>query len=272
MDMNNYNLVDFQDIEFLIRPFDLIAFRGGDLVSDTIAKLETQHNGNGCFTHVGMVVTSDVLDVLDKSDKNLYIFESTCSYSIPLVQAGVPDALTGRGALGVQIRKLKDVIPVYIENEKTKISWCSLKNNPYSKKYSDTTDSLNERRNILKKVFSEFFLSYHGRLYEIDLFSLFSSLFSPFRKIRDMKDTAIEKLMVLLGQNPDCAPSGWQFCSELVANAYIKLNIFDSTIDPRNIVPMDFFGSDSKINLPIYIKDWDINGSNKYKYNIEQTY
>lgn len=269
MDMIQDNLVDFQDIEFMIKPFDLIAFRGGDLVSDTIAKLEEQHNGDGYFTHVGIVVTSDVLDVLDSNDDNLYIFESTCSYSIPLVQKGVPDILTGKGVLGVQLRKLKDVIPTYIENEKTKIAWCSLKNNPYAKKYSESSNCLVSRRKELKKIFSNFFSLYHGRLYEIDLFSLFSSLFSPFRIIRDIKDSAIENFMSLLGKNGDRSPSGWQFCSELVANVYLTLGIFDTSVNPKNIVPMDFFGSNSKISLPVYIKDWDIEGDKKYKYKIE---
>lgn len=58
-------VVPYLQLKPQISPFDLIAFRGGDPISDMIEKLEEFNTGNGDFTHVGMVVTSDVLSEVD---------------------------------------------------------------------------------------------------------------------------------------------------------------------------------------------------------------
>lgn len=40
LSMNESNLVSYQDIKNKLQPFDLIGFRGGDIISDLIASLE----------------------------------------------------------------------------------------------------------------------------------------------------------------------------------------------------------------------------------------
>jgi hypothetical protein len=45
-----------------------------------------------------------------------------------------------------------------------------------------------------------------------------------------------------------------QFCSELVANIYIAVNIIPSGINSKDIVPMDFFLYD-KNGIPCILSD-----------------
>ena len=54
--------VEFIDIKDQIRPFDLLAFRGTDLISHLVLALEEEKTGCNGFSHVGMVVTKEILD------------------------------------------------------------------------------------------------------------------------------------------------------------------------------------------------------------------
>ena len=113
------NLSTYDAIKNKIRPLDLIAFRGGDIISDLIATLESHEVGIGAFSHVGMVVTSEILPSCMVNGKEfylapdrVYVFESTFTYDIPHITDGVPDVTTGHGEFGVQLRDLEDVIPL----------------------------------------------------------------------------------------------------------------------------------------------------------------
>mgnify|MGYP002351034239 FL=1 len=90
IDYNNF--ATYKDISNKIKPFDLIAFRGGDIISDLISIVEKYHLGIGDFSHLGMIVTSDILpyyiinnEKIYLDPKKIYIFESTISYDIPFV-------------------------------------------------------------------------------------------------------------------------------------------------------------------------------------------
>src|SRR5437868_4194060 len=123
----------YSELKNLIKPFDLIAFRGGDVISDLIAVLEKYEVGCDTFTHVGMVVTSEILPNQNLDPNKLYILESTFGYQIPLIYDNKPDVITGKGNFGVLLRDLEEIIPWYIYNDKTKVAWCKLLNNPFDK-------------------------------------------------------------------------------------------------------------------------------------------
>ena len=72
---------------------------------------------------------------------------------------------------------------------------------------------------------------YNGITYDANCWSLLSSIIPFLRPKRDH----IEQFL-----NTD----DWLFCSELVAEIYVKLGIFPDTVDPKNVVPMDFIGYD----------------------------
>ena len=265
------NLVNYKDIKDKIEPFDLIACRGGDILSDFIEILESKQVGMGKFTHVGMIVNSDILPKckVEKHDfyleeNKLYILESTFSYTIDGIIDNIPDVSTNKGKFGVQLRDFEALIPHYIMNDKTKVAWCKLKNNPYSKTENDTKESLIERRMLLQSIFVPFFNDYHDRLYEIDALGLFGAMFPSLRLLRDNRDKIYKKLYKKLNRyhiTENKGPGGWQFCSELVANVYLLIGILDKNVNPKNVLPIDFFGYDEDniqalVESPIFIRDW----------------
>jgi hypothetical protein len=154
--------LSYHSIKDKIQPFDLIAFRGGDVISDLISELESRQIGVGTWTHVGMIVTADILPYYIVDNKqvplqpnHLYIFESTFSYQIAGVVDGTPDVVTGSSKFGVQLRDFEVVLNRYITGEKTKAAWCQLINNPFMSYSFDKQNSERVSRNssvIMKDV------------------------------------------------------------------------------------------------------------------------
>jgi len=284
IDESNYAF--YQDIKDNIRPFDLIGFRGGDIISDLISELEQDRLDIGTFSHVGMIVTSDILPYYVINNEkfylkpnHLYIFESTFTYYIPGITEGIPDITTGRGKWGVQLRDFEEIIPRYITNQKTKIAWCRLLNNPFDRIGDESDDSLRNRRILLQEKFEEFFHEYEGRLYKINLIDLFAAMFPILRPLSKIQDTIFNKLFKILqfcGLSGN-GPSGWQFCSELVANVYQLIGVIPESFETRDILPVDFFGYDedglpSLVDSPIFIRDWTIPGEPAIHYDNDKTY
>lgn len=248
---------DYKTIASQIRPFDLIAFRGGDVISDLIEAMQKYELGTGTFSHVGMAVTSELLPSCLVDGKlfvlvpgKVYIMESTFTYNVPGFTESAPDVTTGKGFFGVQLRDLEQVIPIYITNEKTKVAWCSLIDNPWD---SQSKEELSEK---FQKVFDEF----NHRFYEMDFLSLLAAMFPSLRLIRNMKDKLTRKLFKLLGKY-HLSDSGWQFCSELVATIYQTFGILPENFDPKDVLPIDFFGYDNDgipalVKTPIFINDY----------------
>lgn len=278
LSVNENNLISYQEIKDKLRPFDLIAFRGGDIISDLITTLEHHKVGVGVFSHVGMVVTADILPRYNYKGQEfilepnrVYILESTFSYKIKGIMDNCPDVITNKGHLGVQLRSLEEVIPRYITNEKTKVAWCKLINNPFEIIGEEQLEITNQRRQILKEKFMDFFNNYHSRLYEIDPESLLAAMFPSLRFIRSFRDNIFSSISKHLFNDNNSCPSGWQFCSELVANVYQLINIISHEFNPSDVLPIDFFGYDEDnlpalVSPPIFIKDWDIDNQPGYCY------
>lgn len=247
-----------------IKPLDLIAFRGGDVISDLITVLEKFEVGVSDFSHVGLVVTSDILEYYEHEDKTftlekdkIYVLESTFSYDIgDIVEGGGFDVIKQKGYFGVQLRDLEEVVQKYISSNKTKIAWCQLTDNPF-----DEVDA----RPLVRKMFTKLFKKYYEVKYDLDVIDLTASIFPCLRDLREVKDVVEKKLCKLFNHfhefDTKQCPSGWQFCSELVANIYQGLGIIDKKIDTRNVLPVDYFGSDQDgvpklVDEPIYFENW----------------
>lgn len=249
------NPVSYHHIKDKLLPFDLIAFRGGGLYSDLIAKLEEFEVGVGTFTHVGIVVTSDILTDSFIEPGRKYLFESTLTYN------SAPDILSGKGVLGVQLRDLETAITHYIEDQDTKVAWCPLLNNPYADN-GDLAVNVRKRRMLLKEYFTDFFRRYDNRLYEIDPTNLLAAMFPSLRLIRTLRDELFVGLYGILHKfglsKNNIGPAGWQFCSELVAGVYQNIGVLSYEFDPQDVIPVDFFGCDRDgipllVDKPIYI-------------------
>ena len=62
-----------------IQPLDVILFRGVDPVSKAICFVEARKAGRGDFSHAGLAVTRDALDLPFLGVKSLKMLSSSCS-------------------------------------------------------------------------------------------------------------------------------------------------------------------------------------------------
>jgi hypothetical protein len=112
-----------------IQPLDIILFHGIDPVSHAICFVEAKRFGHGDFSHAGVAITREVLDLPFLEPGKVYVWESTLS-----APAGfwahftdkVPDAETQGLRFGVQIRDLELVIPGYSVGG-GKVAWCAFR-------------------------------------------------------------------------------------------------------------------------------------------------
>jgi len=206
-----------------LRPFDLLLFSGGEFVSKFIKHIEAEKleriTGNpvepGAFSHVGMVVTSEILDHELVVPGKIYIWESTMGGKLG---DGIPN-IEGKTFFGVQLRDFDAVVPVYDLSNDTRIATARLIANPL-----DVCSELE-----IKTKFTKIFNKYNGVMYDVNLMNEFGALFDGCRKIRD----GIENII---------GNDSWLFCSEHVATVYVDMGIFPRTVIPENVVPMDFVG------------------------------
>lgn len=112
-----------------MQSMDVIMFRGDDIISDTIAEIQTTNlakSSTEIFTHAGLVIHPGLLPDYGLDPHRLYILESTYSYEITGMNNGPPDCITREPYFGVQLRDLEAVCRSYIRNDKTKVAWLRL--------------------------------------------------------------------------------------------------------------------------------------------------
>ena len=218
--------IRYKDIKHKIKPLDLLVFRGGEVVSTAIRYLEQLKVGNGDWSHVGLVINTELLPTIPNGKKNhLYILESAMSGNM---NDGV-FTTDGKTILGVQVRDLEDVINGYYKMKNTLVGWCKLKNNPYEQKPDESFDDYEIRFEQLQGDFKNIYNEYGTKFYDANPLSLIASLFPMFRCLRNKWNNNIG-----IGKN-------WLFCSELVGLVYGKLGIIDlEELDPQDMVPVDF--------------------------------
>lgn len=237
----------YNDIIQSIQPLDLIAFRGSDFVANIISTLENIVLGSGEFSHVGIVVSRDVLPSITQLVPNrYYVLESTMTANYPGLGEITPDVISNKGKVGVQIRDLEDVIRTYTISKNSYVAHCKLKHNPY----------LSNTYNIIK-IMGKIYQQYGDKKYERNCLEFSGSLFSYVRPFRDnLNMIKVEDHQVFVNYNTE---NKWYFCSELVALIYKEVGVLPKNIDIRDVAPMDLLGYDldSEMDIvekPIYIK------------------
>jgi hypothetical protein len=215
--------IKYETIKKEIQPLDLILFCGDDTVSHLIQRLSGRVLGPDAsnYSHCGVIVTRDVLDIPALEPGKLYIFESTMSGNLT---DGVKN-IYNESFLGCQIRPFDEVVEAYDKPIGTKLNWCRLKDNPIK------TTSILEIQQIMMECYNQ----YNGLLYEINLFQLFAAMIPILRCCRF-----------------NFFQNRFMFCSELAANIYKKFNLF--TGNPTNVVPADFVvhDVDNEVNRDMF--------------------
>lgn len=226
---------DYDSVRDELKSLDLVCFRGSEGIADLITYLTKIKGAKkskykvwnknkvyvppDAFSHVGIIVKSDILnDPLIEPDTP-YIFESTLSGTLT---DGVYN-VEGDAFSGVQLRNFDDVMDGYDSAADSRIAIAKL--NRVNLEESYTPEELKEK-------FTALFNHYNGIPYDFNPVSLLSSMFKWFRHIRKSAEST-------------ASSTEWLFCSELVAVIYQELGIIPSDVNPRDVVPMDFFGYDA---------------------------
>ena len=240
------------EVRTRINPFDLILFHGSDAVSDVICLLESEELKDGEFSHCGIAVPSELLPgVPQLLPGKIYVCESTCSLDFGgVLGKQVPDAVSGKGVMGVQIRDLDELVPSYLgaPGSGAAVAWCPLLSNPWS------VEADRPRLSRLALGMAE---QYGGTPYDADPVDLLSTLFPCMRPVRyafDEVEASGQRVLVSTGLQKRTSKRPWLFCSDLVATVYQRLGIIGSDVDPRDIVPVDFLGR-GESRLPCLVSE-----------------
>jgi hypothetical protein len=217
----------FENITTQIRPLDAIFFRGDAIMSKVISYIGNRNKREiraTDFTHIGIVVTSDILDHVGILPNKKYILESiiggTCAYDI--------QDINGRIFSGVQIRELESVINAYDKSDGTRVAFGKLIHNPI-----DTVPL-----HIIKDKFTIFFGKYGNTNYDYNPYSLASSACCCLRPCRQSVETI-------------CGTSDYYFCSEIATLLYKYFNLYSMFVNEKDVLPMDIaYAELDKDNAP----------------------
>lgn len=215
-------------------PFDLLLFQGNFAFSKLISNGSKIIRDNGQFSHVGLVMTQELLpqELLSQefqsynlNTRELLIIEVTVSKSENPV-----NLVTGKPSLGAQIRILKDVIDEMLEND-CGVAACHLKENPYLKAKLNNDDILLQNiKDIVKQEYEEFFIR-DQTTFDPNIFSLLGTIFPLLRPIRD----TIDGIHSWIHKNHP-----WIFCAEFVCITYKHLGLIPQDTDEQEYLPVDF--------------------------------
>jgi hypothetical protein len=231
----------FSDILPTLRPFDIVLFSGIDVFSDLIKHVELEglervkdldavkaglSPQTEQFSHVGMIVTSDILDDPLVKPGKFYIWESTMSGKLGY---GIND-IEGHGFLGVQLRNFEQVFLEYDIPNDTSVAIARFLNNPFSSSEADES-----RCEKIKTDFTKLFHRLNGVSYDYNILDLAACAWKSLRPLRNFLNAEFT------------GADDWLFCSELIAVTWQALGFLPPTVDPKNVLPMDLIGYDTDL-------------------------
>lgn len=249
-------IVPYHEIRRSLRTGDLILFRSYASAVSNVIKIAEKcvDHGHSEITHVGMVIRAESFDFATGSkpswlvEGGVYLFESTLSG-----HGEIPD-VEGQPGFCAQLRDLDALVPNYLSFKGSKIYVAHLCD---QHRPADLDDH--------SKRIQEIYDKYRGLHYDSSLIDMASLIIPGLHYIRD--NWIFKYLRDLCGSwiygtvrskstdNPELLPhdnkiSNWQFCSKMVANIYIDLGLFPATINPCNVLPIDFLYPHRKVTIP----------------------
>jgi hypothetical protein len=197
----------YEELVHRLQPLDAIFFQGTDFVSRLIRRTELFVDGNGYYSHVGVIVPRSALPgIIPKELGDWFTWESILSG--PLTD-GVYDVQTNKVFFGVQLRPLKEVLlnqtsPVGIHHLKTPLTEAQL--------------------NSLPSLFEK----YNYRPYDTNCINLGGQAIPMLRRLRRSLRPGAAKLV----------------CSEFVAALYQDCGLINPQYLPEDVVPINLLGFD----------------------------
>jgi len=188
---------------------------------------------------------------------NGLILESTANTDISGHTDGVPDLISNKYRIGVQLRHAQEVIQSYYDNSNAYVALARLKHNPWK----DI-----EAQGNLQRLSQKFLDTYHNRYYELNFLNLLASAFIQLRAYRDIANRLLygsdkvqakplpdynldqyideQTINKIVANLEDPANAELLFCSELCAMIYKMIKLIPEGILPANVVPVDFLHFD----------------------------
>lgn len=210
-----------------MQPLDLVFFKGVDFVSRTVLLAQEINVGRNDFSHVGIVINKELLNIDQLNPGVLYIMESTVS------DGRVLDSVTNTRIIGVQIRPLNQVIDSYKVEPGCLVAWARLKNNPF----------ITEKEKVISQ-FRKIYKKYGDNFYNMNPLDLLASFIPCMRTPRNLFDKIIRGSEILIHNHRNFNRDEWVFCSQLIAIIYVDLKIIPADTIPENVIPMDLLGYD----------------------------
>ena len=223
----------FSEIADRIQPLDFMLFRGMDWISKTISNIEESTVGNGEFTHIEIVVNSDILPTIaGLVPGKWYIIGSESTLNAP---PGERD-FEGKVHFGVQIRDLEAVIASYEQTPGAYVCWCKNIDNLYTK----NPTLARERMVKLHREYGE-----HG--YEWNIVNLLSCSYDWLRAPRAVGQYMLYSGLWVLSWVGLAQPYSMAdvrlyrlFCSKLAALIAKTMDNIPPDTEEGDISPMDF--------------------------------
>lgn len=236
-------VLPYDQIRDRLESFDLVLFDSPDFISEFIQYLQKRHLkpesigkelaniSNGAFSHVGMIVKSDILRHPAIEEGKVYIWESVISGPL----GGGVTRLDGKSFLGLQVRDFDEIVPAFSGKKGQTLGIAKLN--------KEWRDRIYASSGLYQELFTELFNKLDGAVYDGNPISLLSALYKWLRCCRCKKDYDDD----LLSDSPAglLSPDGWLFCSEHVALVYREMGFFPRSVQVRNVLPMDFLGFDT---------------------------
>lgn len=214
----------WSELQKHLQPLSLILFRGTGIIGDVIIDLEMDEDSKkkalkfGNWSHSGLLINSDVMDIKNGKPNTWYVYEMTMSGK--LAGDRTPNIETGKSKFGTQIRELSSVVQSY----PGKICIVHLKNNPTVQRTNETDIEYSNRMIALKKKATAFKRKQSRTWYQLNILQLLASVFPDLRWIRYF-----------------CPISRyWAMCSDIVASFYKALDILGPDVVAADVLPQDF--------------------------------
>jgi len=206
----------YKDYKEQIKPFDLLLFKGGDVVSDLIRVMEKRQVKNGDFSHAAVVMTSEVINEPSLKPGVLYTWEMTMSGNM---NDGVQSS-DNRSFLGIQFRELDKVVEAVNSNDKSEVAVLHLLKNPW------TVGDDEQKKQIANKCYT-LWQAYKDAKYVCPC-TLVSALDPKLRTTQkccyDMTTCGTKRV----------------FCSQWVAIIYKTISVLPKNVRDLDVLPVDF--------------------------------
>lgn len=253
IDKHKNNLVNYADIHELIQPLDIILMYGGNGTKEIIDFITNKNISIGVVTHLGIVVTSDILRHYRKNGKKYRLKEG----SKYLMEISLQTNRKNSGAKSViTVRNLAKVAKEYYNGKYIKFGWSKLKS---SSKLKD--------KETIKSLLTEFVRKYTGKAYYAT-----SLLYTAFPILRLSEDAvnqhskSFTNILVDVTRNNKPLTGGVALCSRLILDVYKLAGIVSVGYRPEEALPIDFYGYELPpiVENPLYIKDAYESGLDNY--------